>query len=60
MLKRTEIIALTRGATRRVMAKQVGLFPPTEKDLQRLAQLKRQKATKKKAEQVYQRELAKA
>jgi hypothetical protein len=42
------------------MAKQVALFPPTDKDMQRLAQLKRQKATKKKAERVYQRELAKA
>jgi len=60
MLKRTEVIALTRRATRRVMTKQVGLFPPTDKDLQRLAQLKRQKATRKKAEQVYHRELAKA
>jgi hypothetical protein len=60
MLKRTEIIALTRGATRRVMAKQVALFPPTDRDMQRLAQLKRQKATKKKAERVYHRELTKA
>ena len=53
MLKRTEIIALTRSATRRVMAKEVGLFPPTDKDMQRLAQLKRQKATRKKAERAY-------
>ena len=43
MLKRSEVVALTRNATRRVMNKQVGLFPPSKVQIERLSQLKKLK-----------------
>jgi hypothetical protein len=46
-MKRTEIVALSRAATERVMANKVGVIAPTKLQLKKLAEHKKQKAAAK-------------
>ena len=46
MLKQSDVVRLARGATRRVMTKQVGLFAPKARELARLEELKALRAKK--------------
>jgi hypothetical protein len=49
-MKRTKIVALSRAATRRVLANEVGVLPPTKKQLEKLAEHKKKKAAGKQAQ----------
>ena len=48
-MKRTDIVALSREATKRVMANKVGVIAPTKYQLEKLAEHKKQKSATKQA-----------
>jgi hypothetical protein len=43
VLKRSEIVALSKAALQRVMSGKAGAIPPNEKHIKRLAELKQEK-----------------
>ncbi len=47
MLKRSEVVRLARGATRRVMAKKAGIFAAKAHELRRLDHLKKVRGSAK-------------
>jgi hypothetical protein len=59
MLKRSEIVALSRKATKRVQARKTGLAPMSAKHRDRFLELKRGKGELEKAVRAYRRAVAK-
>ncbi len=52
-MKRTEIVALSRAATKRVLANKMGVVKPTKLQLAKLAEHKKKKAERKAQERHY-------
>jgi hypothetical protein len=52
-MKRSEVVALSRAATKRVMANKVGVIAPTKWQLEKLAEHKKKKAAKKQRQDTY-------
>ncbi|MDB5502647.1 MAG: hypothetical protein JWR89_2549 [Tardiphaga sp.] len=48
-MKRTDLVALSGAATKRVMANKVGVIGPTKEQLEKLEEHKKQKAAGKPA-----------
>jgi hypothetical protein len=54
MLKRSEIIALSKAALQRVASRKAGGIPANKKHVERLDELKRDKKDREAAEAAYQ------